>query len=246
MSPSLRFSGVSCLFKNRRGDVAALESFSLQCAASTITCLVGPNGAGKSTVLALAAGLIRPSAGEITSGNRVVNPAAPPGRLGYLPQQSAFPGVLTVAEVVDFAAAARGTDADGLRQVLAVSGLEAVMQQTIETLSSGWVRRLGLALALMPPVEQILLDEPFVGLDLETLDRMVAHLAQRVDGGAAVLLCSHDFEVIDQLDARVAVLDEGWLLGVEDAASGGSRALYRRLLAERARRERSRLHAVGE
>jgi ABC-2 type transport system ATP-binding protein len=246
MSTSLRFSGVSCLFKNRRADVAALESFSLQCNAATVTCLVGPNGAGKSTVLALAAGLIRASAGEITAGNRVVNPAAPPGRLGYLPQQSAFPGVLTVAEVVDFAAAARGSDAARLVQVLAVGGLEAVMQQTIDTLSSGWVRRLGLALALMPPVELILLDEPFVGLDLETLDRTVTHLAQRVEDGAAVLLCSHDFEVIDQLDARVAVLDDGWLLGVEDVGSSGSRALYRRLLAERPRRERSQLHAVGE
>lgn len=246
MTTSLRFSGVSCLFENRRGDVAALESFSLQCAASTVTCLVGPNGAGKSTVLALAAGLIRPSAGEITSGNRVVSPAAPPLRLGYLPQQSAFPGVLTAAEVVDFAAAARGTDADGLQQVLALSGLEAVMQQTIGTLSSGWVRRLGLAVALIPPVDLILLDEPFVGLDLETLDRTIAHLAQRAEDGAAVLLCSHDFEVIDQLDARVAVLDDGWLLGLEDAGSSGSRALYRRLLAEQARRDRSQLHAVGE
>ncbi len=246
MSTSLRFSGVSRLFESRRGDVAALERFSLHCAASTVTCLVGPNGAGKSTVLALAAGLIRPSAGEITSGNTVLRASTPPLRLGYLPQQSTFPGVLTAAEVVDFAAATRGTDADGLQQVLALSGLEEVMQQGIGTLSSGWVRRLGLAVALIPPVDLILLDEPFVGLDLETLDRTVAHLAQRAEGGAAVLLCSHDFEVIDQLDARVAVLDGGHLLGVEDAGSSGSRALYRRLLAERPRRERSQLHAVGE
>jgi ABC-2 type transport system ATP-binding protein len=246
MNTSLRFSGVRALFESRLGSVAALESFSLQCAASTVTCLVGPNGAGKSTVLALAAGLIRPSAGEITCGNRVVSLAAPPPGLGYLPQQSAFPVVLTVADVVDFAAAARGTDADGLRQVLALSGLEAVMQQTIGTLSSGWVRRLGLAVALMPPVDLIVLDEPFVGLDLEILDRTVAHLAQRVEDGAAVLLSSHDFAVIDQLDARVAVIDQGSLLGVQDAGSCGSRALYRRLLAERARRERTQLHAVGE
>lgn len=246
MSTSLRFSGVGCLFENRRGRVAALDSFSLECAASTVTCLVGPNGAGKSTILALAAGLIRPSAGEITWGNKVVDPAVPPLRLGYLPQQSSFPGVLTAAEVIDFAAAARGADADGLRQVLALSGLEAVMEQPVGTLSSGWVRRLGLAVALLPPVDLILLDEPFVGLDLETLDRTITHLTRRAQEGAAVLLCSHDFEVIDQLEARVAVLDDGCLLGVEDAELSGSRALYRRLLVGRARRERKRLHVVGE
>lgn len=246
MSTSLRFSEVSCLFKTRRGDVAALENFSLQCAASTVTCLVGPNGAGKSTVLAIAAGLIRPSTGEISSGNRIVSPAAPPSRMAYLPQQSAFPGVLTVAEVLDFAVAARGTDEEGLRQVLALSGLEAVMQQAIGTLSTGWLRRLGLAVALLPPVDLILLDEPFVGLDLETLGRTVAHLAQSAVGGATVLLSSHDFEVIDELAARVVVLDEGRLLGAEDAETGGSRALYRRLLSEQTKRGRSRLHAVGE
>lgn len=246
MSPKLIFAEVSCRFENRRGDMVALQDLSLECAATSTTCLVGPNGAGKSTALALAAGLLRPSSGQIRHGADLVSPSAPPSRLGYLPQQSAFPAVLTATEVLEFAAAARAAGPDGLQRALDTSGLQTVMHQAVGTLSSGWIRRLGLAVALMPPVDLIVLDEPFVGLDLETLDGLVDTLAERAREGAVVLVSSHDFEVIDRLAGRVVVLNEGRMAGVEEAGAGGARDLYRRLLAPAVAPTARRDHDAGE
>lgn len=230
MSRRLRYESVSCRLGPRRATVAALEDFSLCCEAGEAMCLVGPNGAGKSTALALAAGLLPATGGRIIFDERPVSPLAPPRRVGYLPQVSAFPPRLTVREVLEFTAAARGTGDAALRHSFSSSGFEALREQPVGALSSGWLRRLGLTVALMPPSDLLLLDEPFVGLDLETLDAVVDELGRRAAQGVAVLLCSHDFEVVDRLGGRVAVLDEGRLLKVTGIGEAGARKVYRRTL----------------
>lgn len=230
MSSHLVYEAVSCRRGRRRSEVAALHDFSLGCAAGEAICLVGPNGAGKSTALALAAGLLPAAVGRITFADREVSPAVPPRRFGYLPQVSSFPARLTVAEVLELTAAARGAGAEALRAAFCTAGFEPLRDRSIGSLSSGWLRRLGLAVALMPPADLLLLDEPFVGLDLDTLDGLVDELRRRVAQGATVLLCSHDFEVVDRLGARVAVLDEGRLLAVTEDGGGCARSVYRRAL----------------
>jgi ABC-2 type transport system ATP-binding protein len=234
MSRRLSFESVSCLLGLRRATVAALQDFSLRCEAGEAMCLIGPNGAGKSTALALAAGLLPATSGRITFDDSPVSSLAPPRRVGYLPQVSSFPLRLTVGEVLEFTAAARGTGAAALRRSLVSSGFEPLRGQAVGALSSGWLRRLGLAVALMPPSDLLLLDEPFVGLDLETLDAIVEEIGRRVAHGVTVLLCSHDFEVVDRLGGRVAVLDEGRLLEATAIGEAGARAVYRRALTGKA------------
>ncbi len=204
----------------------------LRCPAGAGTGLVGPNGAGKSTVLALAAGLLAPSCGRITIAAAALRPFSRLDGVGYLPQVSSFPGLLTAGEVFEFATVARGSAARARDEILDVTGVAAVLDRPVGELSGGWVRRLGLAVSLLPPTDLLLLDEPFVGLDPDTLDRLVAHLDRRVARGAALLMASHEFAVIDALADRVAVLDDGRLLGVFPLGSGDhSRTLYRRTLA---------------
>ncbi len=229
MTSGLRFVGAG----RRFGEQHALVDLDLECPPGAMTCLVGPNGAGKSTALALAAGLLAPSSGRIVHDSLEVDLATPPASTGYLPQQSAFHPSLSVAEVIAFTHAARGaTDAD-LRRMLEVTGLDEVRERSVGELSGGWVRRLGLLSALLGSPRLLLLDEPFVGLDPETHDRLLGHLAARLESGATLALASHDFEVLDPFGPRVAVLDEGRLLSSVDLPAdggGSSRAVYRRSL----------------
>lgn len=229
MSSGLRFDGVS----RRFGHVWALRKLSLQCPAAAVTCLIGPNGAGKSTALALAAGLLPVTAGRMTHARD-----GTPSRdlsVGYLPQTSVFPSVLRVSEVFEFALRALGSPDDTKSEIASLSGLDAVLHQQVGELSGGWVRRLGLACALLPQTGLVILDEPFVGLDPETLDRLVAHLDHRVARGDVVLLSTHDFEAVDRLRPQLAVLDEGRLVGTGAAGETSARALYRAALGSDAR-----------
>ena len=224
MSGALEFESAS----RRFGAVHALQELDLVCPPGSITCLIGPNGAGKSTALALAGGLLRPSAGRVLVDGREVRLDAPPVSLGYLPQHSAFHPLLTVAEVVGLVGSLRRADASARRQALEISGLEGLVGRRSGELSGGSLRRLGLAAALLGAPRLLLLDEPFVGLDPQTLDRLFAHLDGRLATEAAVVVASHDFEVLDRFEPHTVVLGEGRLRLVAPPGSGRTRALYRR------------------
>lgn len=205
-------AGLHFLKVGRRfGDHVALQDLELHCLPGALSCLVGPNGAGKSTALALAAGLLRPTAGAVLFGESPVRPEVAPETTGYLPQRSAFHPSFTVGEVLDFTVAARDATDDERRRAVEVTGLSEVLGRFVGELSGGWVRRLGLLSALLGSPALLLLDEPFVGLDPETHDRLQSHLRERLESGATIVTASHDFEVLDPFGPRVAVLDEGRL-----------------------------------
>jgi len=223
VSSGLDFHGVS----RRFGEKTALDGLDLLCSPALATALVGPNGAGKSTALALAAGLLAPTAGTIHVDGRLLRPRQGPAGAGYLPQASAFHPLLRVGEILDFAAAVRRAGPAEKGRALAVSGLGPALGRPVGELSGGWVRRVGLLAALVGSPRLLLLDEPFVGLDPETLGRLLAHLTEAVADGVTVVVASHDFEVLDLLSPRVAVLDEGRLRHLVAPGGGSSRELYR-------------------
>jgi len=219
----LTFDRVSILY----GHVVALSEVTMKCAAGRVTCLVGPNGAGKTSALASAAGLVRHSAGKITIGEREVLPYESIEGRSYLPQNGTFSKHLTAREVLNFAASVTSAPEHHYRRALEATGAEHVLDKKIGHLSGGWERRVGLAWALLQPADILLLDEPLVGLDPETLDRIVAHLARRAADGDTVLLASHDFEAIDALHPAVVVLDKGRVLARFEPEEGELRELYR-------------------
>ena len=236
MTAGLRFQKVG----RRFGDHVALQDLELDCQAGVLTCLVGPNGAGKSTALALGAGLLAPTAGAVLIDGIPVRPEVPPETTGYLPQRSAFHPSFTVGEVLRFTLAARGATDDDRHRALEVTGLGEVLGRFVGELSGGWVRRLGLLSALLGSPALLLLDEPFVGLDPETHDRLLGHIRERLESGATIVTASHDFEVLDPFGPSVAVLEEGRLrltatVSLENTDTEGgpfssSRVVYRRAL----------------
>ncbi len=219
MTVGLGFDRVTRSF----GPIAALEAFDLDCPAGAMTGLLGPNGAGKSTALALAAGLLPPSSGGVAIDGRPVRVATAPESLGYLPQRSAFHRLLRARDILELSVALRGCDEEQRRQALFVTGLDDVLDRPAGQLSGGSQRRLGLLTALVGSPRVLLLDEPFAGLDPQTLDRLVAHLRDRLASNAVVVIASHEFEILDQFGARLAILNEGRLLRNAGSTGGSAR-----------------------
>lgn len=198
------------------GPVVALESASLRLGGGTVMALMGRNGAGKSTLLKAAVGLLTPDHGTVRVGG--TDPASLRGsallaQIGFVPQEPA--DVLCEDSV---AAECRAADADTGLPAGTTAGLLADLAGDIDPqahpgdLSEG--QRLSLVLAIVlasaPPL--LLLDEPTRGLDYGSKARLVTILRRLSAGGTAVLLATHDVELVAEVAHRVAILAEGQIV----------------------------------
>lgn len=214
----------------RYGRICALSEASLVCAAGKVTCLAGPNGAGKSTALAAAAGVIAARGGRISLGADAVIPHRANRGAAYLPQNSAFPALLTARELLRFAASATAADERNWRVALEVTGVGQIMDRRAGELSGGWQRRLGLAWTLLQPGDVLLLDEPLAGLDPDTLDRFIEHSGRCAAAGQTVVMTTHEFEALQPLNPDLIVLEQGRVVSHFPAGAGRLRELYRSAL----------------
>jgi heme exporter protein A len=227
---SLTFTDVSRNFGRRR----ALTRVSLRCEAGQVIALLGPNGAGKSTLLSIAASLLAPSSGEVHYGDHSskIGGAELRGRIGLLGHDLYVYPELSAAENLRFFAQLYGLpDVD--RRVAAGlerAGLTARGDEPVSGFSRGMRQRLALERALVHDPRLVLLDEPFTGLDDAATMALRHRLSGLRDGGAIVLLTTHDLETIDGLADRAVLLQNGRLMVVEPGA-GTLRERYRQLCA---------------
>jgi len=196
------------------GKRVAVDSLSLTLEAGQIALMLGPNGAGKSTTLSAMAGAIVPSAGTITiAGQDVAQaPRSLRKKVGFADQPPALYEYFTVAEHVGFVAQARGADAGASAAVLEQLGLARIMQRPCRELSFGMRQRVGLAAALVGPVELVLLDETLNGLDPHAIRSARATLRAAADRGAAILMSTHLLGVAERMCDRILLLDQGKLI----------------------------------
>ncbi|MGE5414298.1 MAG: ATP-binding cassette domain-containing protein, partial [Syntrophomonadaceae bacterium] len=143
----IRFTGFSKSF----GDHAAVSALTLSVERGEAVALLGPNGSGKTTTLKAAAGLIRPSAGEVRVGEPGLDPCRPEARttFSYLPQKISFPEALTGREVVEFYRRLRGVAPSRTAEVFRFASLNGASNRPVATYSGGMVQRLGLAVAVL-------------------------------------------------------------------------------------------------
>ena len=160
--------------------------------------LHGPNGSGKSSLLRLMAGLLKSAEGRLAWDGRPVSddPEAHRARLLYLGHLDAVKPVLSAAENLSFWAATRGGEetAGGPAEVTAAlerMGLAGLAEVPARLFSAGQWRRLALARLFLAPAELWLLDEPTVGLDAESVDRLQAGLADHRRAGGRVVAATH-------------------------------------------------------
>ncbi len=206
----IRFEAMSKSFGAQR----AVESLTLAVSAGEVVALLGPNGSGKTTSLKAAAGLLRPSSGQVLVGEPGL-PASQPGArrvLSFLPQKVAFPDSLTGREVVEFYRRLRRVAPARTDEVLRVAALNGAAGRQVGTYSGGMTQRLGLAVAVLPEAPVLLLDEPTSSLDADGLCAFYGLVEHRRQHGQTVLFSSHQWGDVERLADRVAVLVDGRLV----------------------------------
>ncbi len=196
------------------GKRVAVDGLSFELTAGEIVLMLGPNGAGKSTTLSAMAGAIVQSAGTITVGgeNLATAPRSARAKVGFADQPPALYEYFTVAEHVGFVAQARGVDQAAADKVLADLGLSKIAARPCRELSFGMRQRVGLAAALVGPVELALLDETLNGLDPHASRSARATLRAAAERGAAILMSTHLLGVAERMCDRILIMDKGKLV----------------------------------
>ena len=201
--------------QKRYGTVEAVKDVSFQVEAGEIFGLLGPNGAGKTTTIRCLCTLASPNAGkiEVSGIDAIANPKAARQRLGYVAQEVALDKVLTGRELLQLQAALYHLPGklanERIDKIVVSLGLQEYADKKTGTYSGGIRKRLDLAAGLLHQPDVLVLDEPTVGLDIESRVVMWDILRQLRDSGTTVLLTSHYLEEVDALANRVAIIDQG-------------------------------------
>jgi len=208
---TIAFENVS----KRYGEVTVLDGLDLEIAEGEFFTFVGPSGCGKSTVLALIAGLERPSGGTIRFDGQRVNELAPRERdVAMVFQSYALYPHMSVAENIGFPLKLRGMSArDTARAVAEVAarlGIDALLERRPRELSGGQRQRVALGRALVRRPRVFLLDEPLSNLDARLRLEMRAELRRlHAEYRITTVYVTHDQEEAMALSDRVAVLQAG-------------------------------------
>jgi ABC-2 type transport system ATP-binding protein len=194
------------------GTIRAVEDVSFDVEPGEVVCLLGPNGSGKTTTLRSVAGLLRPDSGTIKIGGFDLRRDYKKARrqFSYLPQLATFPVNVRVREVMEFHAELRGVPSERVTASLREVGFtEAEEGRMVGELSGGMTQRLSLAVAGMPPVRLMFLDEPTANLDPEAAIRLREQAQKWRKEGRSILLSTHVLTDVEQLADKVVVLVGG-------------------------------------
>jgi ABC-2 type transport system ATP-binding protein len=219
---------------HRYGDVLAVDDVSLAVAPGAVVGFVGPNGAGKTTTLRVLAGITVPHRGEVHVDGRLAGEGDRRG-FGYLPEQRGLYVRMRVREHLVYLARLRGLDCSAAEAAATTwmrrLGLSGRAEDRIQDLSHGNQQRVQLAAALVHEPAYLLFDEPFNGLDPTGVALLSELLQERAEAGAAVLLSSHQLDLVESLCDSVSIIDRGRIVASGTLAELAS-ASQRRLVVE--------------
>ncbi|EHL10382.1 MAG: ABC transporter ATP-binding protein [Oribacterium parvum] len=194
-------------FHYKRGGRAVLKGLSLSLHKGEILGIRGENGAGKSTLLKAIAGILPYDKGEVLIPKEIKK------NLSYLPQDLSLYESLSALENLYFYGKILGLPAKVIftraHWLLKELGLEDKERERVSALSGGMKRRVHLASALMRRPDILLLDEPTVGCDNESYDKILALLRKMKAQGTAMLLISHGRGELEEMADRIVYLEEG-------------------------------------
>ena len=196
------------------GSTRAVNHVSFKVEKGEIIGLLGPNGSGKTTIMRILTGFFPATSGRAFIGGIDVAEHSIETRrkIGYLPENMVLYPDLTVTALLEFAARVRGLDAKTTRERIEFSirtcGLHEVRHKLIGKLSKGYRQRVGIAQAVLPDPEVLILDEPTVGLDPRQVVE-IRELIRSLAGRSTVLLSTHILPEVNMTCRRVVIIDRG-------------------------------------
>ena len=198
------------------GRIEALKGVSIRVEKGQIYGLLGQNGAGKTTLIKILLGIVRLTDGEASLLGAPAGDAAVRRKVGYLPEDHAFPGYHTAYSLMDFYGSLYGVPAaDRARKIpetLEQVGIAGRMHYKIKTYSKGMKQRLGIAQALMHEPDLIILDEPTDGVDPMGRKEIRELMTVLKEKGHTIFLNSHLLGEVELICDRVAILQQGKLV----------------------------------
>ena len=206
------------------GGMEALKATSFEARAGETVALLGPNGAGKTTAISLMLGLRAPTSGKATLFGGDPRRPSSRRRVGAMLQESGVPETLRVREVVEMFSRLHEKPV-GTRAALDAAGLVEKAGAKAGTLSGGEKQRLYFALCIVGDPDVLFLDEPTVGLDVESRRSFWAQISGMHERGKTIVLTTHYLEEADALADRVVVVDRG-----EIVAEGTPREIKARVV----------------
>jgi len=193
---------------HRYGSIEALSDVTFDLDAGQVTALLGPNGAGKTTIVRLLAGLTRPTKGRAVLFGGDPQSVGSRRRLGVMLQVARVPETLTVSEHITLFSSYYPSPLP-LQTVLRLAGLESVADRRYGKLSGGQQQRTLFALSVCGNPGLLFLDEPTVGMDVESRRQFWSTIRQLAASGRSILLTTHYLEEADALATRIVVLNRG-------------------------------------
>lgn len=213
--PALRITDLSFGYP---GQAPLFENFGLDVPAGSRFGLFGPNGAGKTTLMQLMTGLLTATSGSIqlfgqaiTHRGRSINTL-----FGFIPQDFAFYDDLSPVENLSFFGAWSGLNGATIRkrtyELLTILGLSEVRHRKVAHFSGGMKRRVNLAIGVIHHPRLLFLDEPTVGVDVQTRAAIVGYLKQLNSEGTTLIYTSHQLNEAEDLCNRIALIDHGHIV----------------------------------
>jgi ABC-2 type transport system ATP-binding protein len=199
------------------GPVVAVDDISFAAHKGDVLGFLGPNGAGKSTAMKMLACFLAPDSGTASvCGHDIMTDSVAVRRcLGYLAENAPAYNEMTVAGFLGFVCDARQIDGrnrrEALDRIVSMCSIESVYHQTIETLSKGYRRRVGLAQALIHDPQVLILDEPTDGLD-PNQKHEVRQLINQMAQEKCIIVSTHILEEVEQVCNRTIIIARGRIL----------------------------------
>jgi len=205
--------------KYKEAPRAAVSDLSLIINKGDIFGLLGPNGAGKTTFISMLCGLFPTTSGEIYINGHTHKTHSKESKqaIGVVPQEIALYPKLTAWENLMFLGHMYGLKGqslkDNIKYNLSVLGLEANMHQKIISYSGGMKRRVNLIAGLLHNPQLLILDEPTVGVDVQSKQAIIEHLKKlNKENGMTILYTSHHLDEAEDFCTHIAIIDEGKLV----------------------------------
>ncbi|ARN56239.1 ABC transporter ATP-binding protein [Sedimentisphaera salicampi] len=199
------------------GPIVAVDSISFEVEKGEVLGFLGPNGAGKSTAMKMITCFLEPDSGtaSVCGCDIIKSPVEARKKMGYLAESAPAYNEMTVSGFLNFICDAREIKGqerkDAVERVVNMCSIEGVYHQSIETLSKGYKRRVGLAQALIHDPEVMILDEPTDGLD-PNQKHEVRELINSMAKEKATVISTHILEEVEAVCSRTIIIDKGKIL----------------------------------